>query len=57
MAATYDIEQATVRKVSKRLLPFFFFFFFIEMLDRVNVGFAALQRIADLGFSDFFFVL
>ena len=57
MAATYDIEQATVRKVSKRLLPFLFICFFIAILDRVNIGFAALQMNADLGFSDTVFGL
>lgn len=57
MSATYDIEQATVRKVSKRLLPFLFICFFIAILDRVNIGFAALQMNADLGFSDTVFGL
>lgn len=57
MTATYDIEQTTVRKVSKRLLPFLFICFFIAILDRVNIGFAALQMNADLGFSDTVFGL
>jgi MFS transporter, ACS family, tartrate transporter len=41
-----------VRKVSLRLLPFLFTLYFVNYLDRVNVGFAALQMKSALRFSD-----
>ncbi|MGF7033580.1 MFS family permease [Paenibacillus mucilaginosus] len=46
------IERSTTRKVTLRLLPFLFLCFTISILDRVNIGFAALQMNQDLGFSD-----
>lgn len=47
-----EIEKSTVRKVTKRLLPFLFICFFISILDRVNISFAALQMNEDLKFSN-----
>src|SRR5262245_49580442 len=44
-------EQAVVRKVAWRLLPFLCFVYFVGYLDRVNVGFAALTMNADLGLT------
>jgi ACS family tartrate transporter-like MFS transporter len=41
-----------LRKVSLRLLPFLFALYFVNYLDRVNVGFAALQMKSALRFSD-----
>ena len=41
-----------VRKVSLRLLPFLFTLYVVAYLDRVNVGFAALQMKSALRFSD-----
>ncbi len=38
-------------KVSRRLLPFLFLLYIVCFLDRVNVGFAALQMNHDLGLS------
>lgn len=46
------LEQSTVKKVTLRLIPFLFLCFFISILDRVNIGFAALQMNQDLQFSD-----
>lgn len=43
-----DIELSTMRKVMGRLVPFLMFCYFINYLDRVNVGFAALQMNGDL---------
>ena len=43
------IERTTIGKVMKRLVPFLGFCYFIAYLDRVNVGFAALQMNAALG--------
>jgi len=41
----------TLRKVTFRLMPFLFLLYIVAWLDRVNVGFAALQMNADLRFS------
>jgi MFS transporter, ACS family, tartrate transporter len=41
----------TLRKVTFRLIPFLFVLYIVAWLDRVNVGFAALQMNSDLGFS------
>jgi D-galactonate transporter len=40
------------RRVSWRLMPFLFLCFVAAYLDRVNVGFAKLQMLGDLRFSD-----
>ena len=44
-------EAITLRKVTRRLIPFLFFLYVIAWLDRVNVGFAALQMNTDLRFG------
>jgi MFS transporter, ACS family, tartrate transporter len=46
-----DLHQRTMNKVKWRLLPFMILCFFIAFIDRVNVGFAALEMNKDLGFS------
>lgn len=46
-----DIATVTLRKVTLRLIPFLFVLYIVAWLDRVNVGFAALQMNSDLGFS------
>src|ERR1051326_6765996 len=38
-------------KARRRLLPFLFLLYVVSYLDRINVGFAALQMNAALGFS------
>ena len=45
------VEQATMRRVTLRLVPFLMACYFFALLDRVNVGFAALQMNKDLGLS------
>ncbi len=45
-------EEATYLKVTLRLIPFLFLCYILAFLDRVNVGFAKLQMLTDLGFSD-----
>lgn len=45
-------DQATVRKIAARLLPFLFVLYIVAFLDRVNVSFAALEMTNDLNFSD-----
>jgi D-galactonate transporter len=46
-----DIVTAALAKARARLLPFLFLLYVISYLDRINVGFAALQMNAALGFS------
>ena len=41
-----------VARVTRRLIPFLFLLYIVAFLDRVNVGFAALQMKADLGLGD-----
>jgi MFS transporter, ACS family, tartrate transporter len=45
------IEKATMRKVLLRLVPFLMVCYFFALLDRVNIGFAALQMNKDLGLT------
>jgi ACS family tartrate transporter-like MFS transporter len=45
------LERATLAKVTRRLLPFLFLLYIVCFLDRANIGVAALQMNADLGFS------
>ncbi len=45
------LEAATMRRVSRRLLPFLFLLYVVCYIDRTNVSFAALQMNRDLGFS------
>lgn len=45
------LEERTVRKVFRRLMPFLCLLYLVAFLDRVNVGFAALSMNRDLGFS------
>ena len=40
-----------MRQITWRLLPFLMFCYFVSYLDRVNVGFAALQMVKDLHMS------
>jgi ACS family tartrate transporter-like MFS transporter len=46
-----SLGRTTLVKVSWRLLPFLLLLYVIAWIDRVNIGFAALQMNADLGFS------
>ena len=50
--ATTAFENATYAKVTWRLLPFLFICYVAAYLDRVNVGFAKLQMLSDLKFSE-----
>ncbi|MEN3275971.1 MAG: hypothetical protein V7631_1761 [Massilia sp.] len=51
-AATRDEAAAAYAKVTWRLLPFLFICYVFAYLDRVNVGFAKLKMMSDLGFSE-----
>jgi MFS transporter, ACS family, tartrate transporter len=46
-----SIATSALRKVRWRLIPFLFILYIIAYLDRVNVGFAAIDMNRDLGFS------
>ena len=50
--ADEGFEARTYHKVDVRLLPFVFLCYILAYLDRVNVGFAKLQMLKDLGLSD-----
>lgn len=52
-----ELETRTMKRVMARLVPFLMFCYFIAYLDRVNVGFAALQmnKALDLSASAFGF--
>ena len=49
---TPDLEARTCHKLFFRLLPFLFLLYVVNYLDRINVGFAALQMQTQLHFSD-----
>src|SRR5712664_2687981 len=46
-----DLERATMRRVTRRLLPFLMVCYLVSFIDRVNVGFAALQMNKDVGLT------
>ncbi|WP_025602092.1 MFS transporter [Burkholderia sp. WSM2230] len=47
----HSLEQVTMGKVFRRLVPFFMLCYFISFLDRVNVGFASLQMNDAIGLT------
>lgn len=51
-AAPTPDEDATFRRIGWRLLPLLFTCYIVAFLDRVNVGFAKLQMVNELGWSD-----
>ena len=46
-----NVADRAVRRIRRRLIPFLAVMYFVAYLDRVNVGFAALQMNAALGLS------
>jgi MFS transporter, ACS family, tartrate transporter len=46
------VGRRTLAKITLCIIPFIFVLYIMAFLDRVNVGFAALQMNEDLGFSD-----
>ena len=50
--ANDHFEIATYKKVGWRLIPFLLLCYVVAYLDRVNVGFAKLQMLQDLKFSE-----
>jgi hypothetical protein len=53
--AKSDIEAATIRAISWRLIPFLVLTYFFSYLDRVNLGFAVLTMNAELKFTPLIF--
>jgi MFS transporter, ACS family, tartrate transporter len=47
-----EIEPAIIRQLTWRLIPFLFLLYIVAYLDRINVGFAALQMGRQLSFTD-----
>ncbi len=52
MPPSVGIEKAVLSQLSWRLLPFLFLLYIVAYIDRINVGFAALQMQGQLHFSD-----
>ena len=46
------LAARTRRHITRRLMPFLFVLYVFNYLNRVNVGYAALQMSGDLGFSN-----
>ena len=44
--------EALFRRITLRLIPYLFFLYIVAYLDRVNVGFAAMDMKRQLGFTD-----
>jgi ACS family tartrate transporter-like MFS transporter len=51
-SAQSGLEAALVSKLTRRLVPFLFLLYIVAYLDRINVGFAALQMQGQLHLSD-----
>jgi MFS transporter, ACS family, tartrate transporter len=49
------LEHSTIRKVSRRIIPFLIILYFLSFLNRVNVAFAGLTMIHDLNFTNAIF--
>jgi ACS family tartrate transporter-like MFS transporter len=43
-----DVKRSALRKATWRLVPFLFLLYIVNILDRVNVGFARLQMLDDV---------
>jgi ACS family tartrate transporter-like MFS transporter len=52
IAPVSELESSTIRKLFLRLLPFLFLLYIVAYLDRINVGFAALQMRGQLHLTD-----
>lgn len=52
-----DVERTTIRTVARRLLPLVFLLYLLSLIDRVNLGFAALTMNKDLGLTPYTYSL
>lgn len=51
--AASDVEiEATYRKITRRIIPFLILGYIAAYLDRSNIGFARVQMLGDLGFTE-----
>jgi MFS family permease len=48
----HPADEALYRKIARRLIPFLFICYLIAQVDRMNIGFAKLTMLSDLGLSD-----
>jgi MFS family permease len=48
----HDVSAAVISKLTWKLVPFLFLLYMVAYLDRINVGFAALQMRGQLHFND-----
>ena len=46
-----ELERSAMRRIGWRLVPFLILAYFVSFLDRVNVGFAAIQMNKDVGLT------
>ena len=46
-----SLESRTIRKLQIRLIPFLFLLYVVAMVDRINIGFAALTMNQELGIT------
>jgi sugar phosphate permease len=44
-----DVEKRTMRKIMMRIVPFLMISYFLAYLDRINIGFAALEMNQNIG--------
>src|SRR5256714_12514562 len=49
--ASISIGTRTIRKMTIRILPFIFLLFVVALLDRINIGFAALTMNKELAIT------
>jgi D-galactonate transporter len=52
LAAAARHLDAIYTKIARRIIPFLMLLFVLAWMDRVNVGFARLRMVSDLGFSE-----
>src|ERR1051325_7080799 len=45
------VEARTIKRVTLRIVPFLMVCYFVSFLDRINLGFAALEMVKDLHLS------
>jgi ACS family tartrate transporter-like MFS transporter len=50
-AAAKSLESTTIRKLQTRLIPFLFLLYVVALVDRINIGFAALTMSKELGIT------
>jgi ACS family tartrate transporter-like MFS transporter len=46
-----ELETRTLKKVSRRIIPYIFVLYIIAFLDRVNIGYAALEMNKELSLT------